>query len=89
MAKLKRAFSVNQFTIDTIDEAGTIWPEFAGNRSALLCKVVADWQRNREENGGKSTRLEKRMLALEAEIADLKRMIEELKHDPTDYTDHA
>ena len=48
MPKTKKAFSMNQFTIDIIDEAGEVWPELAGNRSALLGKIVADWKYNRE-----------------------------------------
>ena len=48
MPKTKKAFSMNQFTIDIIDGAGKVWPEFEGNRSALLGKIVADWKYNRE-----------------------------------------
>lgn len=89
MPDRKIAIVINDHTVGVMDEAAEIWPELAGNRSALFRKVAADWQRNRKENGGRSTRIERRILALEAEIAGLKTMIQELKHDPTDYTDHA
>ena len=87
MPDKKIAIVINDYTVGVINEAAEIWPELAGNRSALFRKVAADWQRNRKENGGRSTRIERRMLALEAEIADMKRMLQEMR-DGNRY-DHA
>jgi hypothetical protein len=41
--------------------AENLWPEFQGNRSALIRKILADWDHIRNEKGGRTERLEKRM----------------------------
>lgn len=46
----KIAITINQDALDTLDEAAQAWPELAGNRSALIRKVLADWRHNREQN---------------------------------------
>lgn len=75
MPKTKKAFSMNQFTIDIIDGAGEVWPELAGNRSALLGKIVADWKRSREENS-KSGSLKRIELQL-VNVGDVLTVIDE------------
>lgn len=71
MPKIKRAFSMNQFTIDAIDAAGEVWPELAGNRSALLGKIVADWKYNREGDSkrGSLRRIEEQLVNVDGVLA--------------------
>ena len=71
MPKTKKAFSMNQFTIDIIDEAGEVWPELAGNRSALLGKIVADWKYNREGDSkrGSLKRIEEQLAGVGAVVS--------------------
>lgn len=56
MPEVRITVSLNQHTLDILDDAGVnLWPEFGGNRSALVRKVASDWHRMRTENGGGRT----------------------------------
>lgn len=61
MAEPKTAVSLNQHTLEILARAELLWPEFSNNRSAIIRKIIADWDRNRNEKGGRTERLEKRM----------------------------
>ena len=48
-----------------------MWPELAGNRSALLGKIVADWKRNREgdSKSGSLKRIEAQLAGVGAVVS--------------------
>lgn len=73
MPEVKATFSLNEHIMGIVDNAGrNIWPEFAGNRSALMRKIIADWDRMRNEGGGgrmaRIERLEERMALVERRL---------------------
>lgn len=43
------------------DIAGDIWPELQHNQSAMICKIIADWNRIRENGGGKGQLINARL----------------------------
>lgn len=61
MAEPKTAISLNQYTLEILDRAEVLWPEFSGNRSAIIRKIIADWDRNRNEHGGKTSQTHYRL----------------------------
>lgn len=42
-------------------EAEPLWPELEGNITGLINKIIADWSRNRNEKGGKTTQTNARL----------------------------
>lgn len=78
---------LNEHALQVLSKAASMWPEF-DNRSELVRKVLADWDRLRNEaGGGRTSRIE----ALEARADDHERrivLLEVLTNDHTDY-DHA
>lgn len=61
MAEPKISITLNQYTTDILSKAEEMWPELSGNQSAIIRKVVADWNRLRCENGGKTAQTNARL----------------------------
>ena len=68
--EVKVTLSLNKFVLRIIDdEASKVWPEFGGNRSGRVRKIVERWYRARQ---GVPT-LEEQIAALAARVAALER----------------
>jgi Arc/MetJ-type ribon-helix-helix transcriptional regulator len=63
---------LNEYALQVLGKAAAIWPEF-DNRSELVRKVIADWDRLRNENGGGRTA---RIAALETRADDHERRLD-------------
>jgi Arc/MetJ-type ribon-helix-helix transcriptional regulator len=48
---------VNEETLAILDKAKVVWSEHSESRSAIIRAIVSDWWRNRDENGGKTARI--------------------------------
>jgi uncharacterized coiled-coil DUF342 family protein len=48
---------VNEETLAILDKAKGVWSEHSESRSAIIRAIVSDWWRNRDENGGKTARI--------------------------------
>lgn len=73
---------LNPYTVEVLDKAARLWPEF-DSRSELIRKILADWDRIRNEGngGGRMARIER----LEARMTAMERRLEMTNDD----TDHA
>lgn len=90
--KQRITVALSESVINAIDEAGEIWTEFKGNRSALVSKIVIEYSRGRSENGGKTARLEKQVNRLAEEMAQMRADMALIKEKLGIYdhdTDHA
>jgi hypothetical protein len=65
--------------------ASEMWPEFEGNVNGLTNKVIADWDRIRDKNGGGGRMTQ--LIAIREELAALTARVEALEGGPHD-TDH-
>lgn len=75
----RTTISLNPYTVEILNKAAAMWPEFA-TRSELMRKILADWDRLRNEPGGgrmarivalehDSSVLQERIVALEERMA--------------------
>jgi len=79
----RKTITVNQEIAAIIEKAAGVWPELAHNTSALIGKIIADWDRIRAEGGGKgqqiNARLDRHEEMLNAHTAMLERICAALK----------
>lgn len=75
MAESKISISLNEHTVGILAKANEMWPELSGSQSVIIRKIIADWDRLRE-NGGRSERMERKV---EADGDQTRREIVELR----------
>ena len=66
---VKRSISFNEYCWGVVEKAQELWPEHADNLSALINKIIAEWDRS-YSGGGKSQRVISRIAVAESNIID-------------------
>ena len=57
----RKTITINEEIIAIIGRAAIVWPELSHNTSALIGKIIADWDRIRAEGGGKTQQINARL----------------------------
>jgi hypothetical protein len=57
----RKTITVNQDIAQIISEAAELWPEISNNYSMLVCKIISEWARLREERAVDTGEINRRL----------------------------
>lgn len=61
-AIIRQSVRLNKYTATILrNRAAPMWPELEDNVTGLINKIIADWDRMRDENGGRHTQTNVRL----------------------------